>query len=635
MRYKRFTIENYRGIEKAVLDLPGSSGPQVTTLIGLNESGKTTILEAIYSFSPDPESKALYEEAVLLSDDPSYFIPRKHFSNFNGSSTVEATVEWTKIERDDALASVMRKHGISIEENSIPLEFTIRSGHAYEASRHKARLHRWNILPKVKTGKQKNFREPNADERSKIITVFLTYLPRIAYFPTFVFEFPEKIFLNGGPDSGRKKSLNDFYKKIFQSVLDAGGSGHNISDHIVKRYDDLHGRTVNGSQVEPVAKGSAERSNREMIKQTVDRAADTVSDFIIRRWDEIFTHSPVRKEISIDPYDEFTEYDDESISHNVWIEFKVRDSGNRYNIADRSLGFRWFFCFLLFTRFMIPKDDRRGVLFLFDEPASNLHAKAQEKLLESFGDISQAPNSLIFSTHSHYMINPLWLERAYIVKNDAIDYVDPSGEGSRSGDARIEAIKYRRFVSESDQTSGKLTYFQPVLDRLEVRPSKLDLQAECLVVEGKSDFHILSYARRNFFKSSAPIVPALGASTMKPVIAILRGWGSKYLIILDNDNAGRASQKDYQDNFDLFNEVILISDIDDGINEIEDILSQEDFISIAEQFNLEKTPNKKTISRIFQEANASNQEIKLSKNTKDRMKKFLVNLNDRLNEIKM
>ena len=47
MRYTQFRIENYKGIEQLTLRLTGD----VTTLIGLNESGKTTILEAIYCFS--------------------------------------------------------------------------------------------------------------------------------------------------------------------------------------------------------------------------------------------------------------------------------------------------------------------------------------------------------------------------------------------------------------------------------------------------------------------------------------------------------------------------------------------------------------------------------------------------------
>ena len=63
MRFLKFEIENFKGIEKATLDLTKLRTANVVTLIGLNESGKTTILEAINSFSPDREGIArLYKD---------------------------------------------------------------------------------------------------------------------------------------------------------------------------------------------------------------------------------------------------------------------------------------------------------------------------------------------------------------------------------------------------------------------------------------------------------------------------------------------------------------------------------------------------------------------------------------------
>ena len=53
MRYKEFYFENFKGIEKMRLPLTGG----VTTLIGLNESGKTTILEAIFCFPTRAENQ--------------------------------------------------------------------------------------------------------------------------------------------------------------------------------------------------------------------------------------------------------------------------------------------------------------------------------------------------------------------------------------------------------------------------------------------------------------------------------------------------------------------------------------------------------------------------------------------------
>jgi len=47
MIYKSFEVSNFKGIDKVVVDL---SNNRISTLVGLNESGKTTIMEAINLF---------------------------------------------------------------------------------------------------------------------------------------------------------------------------------------------------------------------------------------------------------------------------------------------------------------------------------------------------------------------------------------------------------------------------------------------------------------------------------------------------------------------------------------------------------------------------------------------------------
>jgi predicted ATP-dependent endonuclease of OLD family len=101
----------------------------------------------------------------------------------------------------------------------------------------------------------------------------------------------------------------------------------------------------------------------------------------------------------------------------------------------------------------------KGVLFLFDEPASNLHSSAQAELLESF---EKFPDncSIIYTTHSHHMINPAWLENTLVVKNKALDY-NQNDDDYTTQRAEVSLEKYREFaVNHPDQT----TYFQPILD---------------------------------------------------------------------------------------------------------------------------------------------------------------------------
>ncbi len=54
MRFRSFKIKNFKGIKEATLNL-GTGEASIHTLVGLNESGKTTILEAINMFQPDEE----------------------------------------------------------------------------------------------------------------------------------------------------------------------------------------------------------------------------------------------------------------------------------------------------------------------------------------------------------------------------------------------------------------------------------------------------------------------------------------------------------------------------------------------------------------------------------------------------
>jgi predicted ATP-dependent endonuclease of OLD family len=78
--------------------------------------------------------------------------------------------------------------------------------------------------------------------------------------------------------------------------------------------------------------------------------------------------------------------------------------------------------FLLFTQFRRGRKSNEATIFLFDEPAANQHSRAQARLLKSFSKIVNNKTYIIYSTHSHYMINLLWLEKSYIVSNSALDY---------------------------------------------------------------------------------------------------------------------------------------------------------------------------------------------------------------------
>jgi len=89
MKHSYFEIKNFKGINHIRFDMLSMPKSNVYTLVGLNESGKTTILDAINSARLNTERLdplALPGHAII---DPHDLIPKSKKSNFNGSITIE------------------------------------------------------------------------------------------------------------------------------------------------------------------------------------------------------------------------------------------------------------------------------------------------------------------------------------------------------------------------------------------------------------------------------------------------------------------------------------------------------------------------------------------------------------------
>ncbi|MCR5581544.1 MAG: AAA family ATPase [Pseudobutyrivibrio sp.] len=89
---------------------------------------------------------------------------------------------------------------------------------------------------------------------------------------------------------------------------------------------------------------------------------------------------------------------------NLYIDIRIHDRKNMISLPfeKRSKGFKWFFSF--FVWFMaVQKEHAANFIFLLDEPGINLHEEAQDDLMNLMKDISEDAQ-IIFSTHSPYMI---------------------------------------------------------------------------------------------------------------------------------------------------------------------------------------------------------------------------------------
>ena len=630
MRYLKFRIQNFKGIKETELDLRSSTGANVFALVGLNESGKTTILEAIHSFSPDYRTRSLSRaQAKIDSEAAKERLPRHQLARFTGSITVEATVSVTQDDRLGIVDFIKLETGLIVDPSEIPDVFTLTRSDVFERGDYvkTSKTFGFEIAAKRKGDRKKKALSP--EDYAKVYFSIWVFTPDIAYHDSFIFDFPKRIYLTERPGA------EDWvYRKMFEDVLAAGRVPYTIEDITRRVRNDKFKR----SWLEFFTAWSHD-DDRAKVQQIIDQSSETITRAVFGKWNKIFKEDVGKKEISVQHnvekgrrFDKETKQYHDSEEHDLYVSLEIKDGIRRFPIQDRSLGFRWFFAFLLFTQFRTRRTIDRPVMFLFDEPAANLHSAAQERLIESFPEIATGDNMLMYSTHSHYMISPDWLEQTFIVTN-AADAPDTSVVESaviEDDSLDIRAQLYRAFANEHP---SETSYFQPIIDRLQIQPSRFDLSLPSVIVEGKSDFYILRYASMMHDEDELRFLPGSGSGTFESLIALGAAWGTKFLFLLDSDNAGLNERARYAlDRGARAEAIVCLSDFDDKVVEVEDLLGEEGRSVICGRLGVSKI-SKKSIRRFFQEQLAKREIVSLGASFHDRSRTLLSGLQDKLSSL--
>ena len=517
MKYTRFEISNFKGIRHLRLDLTAHPQGSIFVLVGLNESGKTTILEALDYLELGIDDSDPLDLLGLVRDDPNALIPIAERGNFNGSIEIAVTVELNN-DDNEGLKKFLSQRGFRIES---PVDsFTVTDRYIFEDSNYKQRRGIWHFNP---IGRNKRARASHPlnhyGETWKAAVAFLrARMPSIWYFPNFLFDFPRRIYLTA---TDTEDSKQRFYRNLLGEILRSVDATATIERHISQRIS------------------SDGAPDKTALKQLLLELERRITKDVFESWNEIFQRPTSTKA-------NFTPGTDEN--GNQYLELSIEDHDGFYFINERSLGFRWFFVFSLVTKFTRRgANPGQGIFYLFDEPASNLHAGAQSQLLTSLGQLSE-DCTIIYTTHSHHLINPHWLENTYVVRNKGFDFdSDIIDYNAKRTDVTID--RYRSFVNKHpDQTR----YFQPILDVLDYKPSQLEMVPDIVMVEGKNDFYTLAYMQELLNNKEAEIIqftPGNGAGSLDGIIRLYLGWAKEFVVLLDSDSEGQKQKQRYLDTF--------------------------------------------------------------------------------------
>jgi predicted ATP-dependent endonuclease of OLD family len=599
MRFTKFEFSNFRGIRSAKLDFSKSPSQVVHILVGLNESGKTTILEAIDHFRTNPDLKRRDPNSRIRTDaDCQAMIPIAKRSRFDGIVRIKGTVSIAPEELEGIKQAVMA--GTGFVELLITPIFTIDHNTTFVDSKRVKTNNTWSI--KFQARKRRGgtpLKELEGDAWLKAVGIVEKLLPKVMYFPSHLLEFPDQISLEESPAKKTQPtpSTNSFYYAVLEDVLKAIDPKLSIESHLLKRLR---------------SDKPADQANAQALVQNVEAHLNKT---VLGSWKEIFNQSMTGKQLRF-----VVTLGADGIYR---AEIKLSDGKGLFSLNERSAGFRWFFAFLMLVKYRAHRNDQ--VLFLFDEPAANLHPRAQIQLLDIFAKLS-GNHQFIYTTHSHYLINPLWLESTHVVKNEALA-PNVAMIDAEPSETSITTLPYRSFVGAHDDQQF---YYKPILDALEYTPSKLDPSKASALVEGKTDYYCLEYFRKFHFPglSSVSLFPGGGSGSLDALIRLLIGWAMPFVVILDADGAGTKEEARYKEQFESLVEgrISTLGKLAGagGKFMIENMFSPADKELLRKTFFKDEARfTKKMLHRAIQELLATQNAFGFSKETLDRFEAVL------------
>ncbi len=218
------------------------------------------------------------------------------------------------------------------------------------------------------------------------------------------------------------------------------------------------------------------------------------------------------------------ELDHYSTSHGSkagkpYLEFWVKDEGERLYPKQRSRGVRWFLSFYLELMASSVREKKRMVL-LVDEPGVSLHARAQEDVLKVFEDIKENIQ-VIYTTHSPHLVDINKLHRVLAVQRDDV-------QNQRSATTILDAARL------ADASPDTLSPLQSIMGN-PVGNHEFSVDKFNIIVNDVGTFYFMNAALKlTGYKGMIHFIPSTDPSSIPLMCNIFMGWGMKFSVLLFN-----------------------------------------------------------------------------------------------------
>lgn len=267
----------------------------------------------------------------------------------------------------------------------------------------------------------------------------------------------------------------------------------------------------------------------------------------------------------------------------IFVKIIEEKNGQTYyfKIDDRSKGFIWYYNFtmkLMYNPKYIGKEER--TIFLLDEPGSYLHANAQDNLCKKLMEISQKNGIVIYCTHSHHMLNPQYvpLNNIMIVQKEKKDLIT------------LEK------ATEINTDVSKNHAFQPIYEALQI-PFYNSLLKDDLVIAVEGIYDKYAIELFSNLEDNMKNFPSTSCEDIIKNIPYFILYNIKYMVIWDNDKAGRDSKDKARNIFgeEETKKYKVLHNKNDKDRRMEEMFENNDIMILKEKLKLPKDSSYETV----------------------------------------
>lgn len=221
---------------------------------------------------------------------------------------------------------------------------------------------------------------------------------------------------------------------------------------------------------------------------------------------------------------------------NFWIQNKITQEAV-LPFSEESEGMQWYLSlYLKLYEYFNKIDDKDYYILLIDEPNIYLHGEAQDDLLKSVFKEKLFDTQIIYTTHSPYMIDADDLYSIRIIDKE---------EETKIFNTTIEYLKFKK----KEESLNDIDVLSPVLIATGITIcNQLTIADDdkIVVVEGPHDYYILSAMNEILGLNDRKLkfIPCQGASKVPFMCGYLYGLGYNVLALLDDDTDGRKAIKE-------------------------------------------------------------------------------------------